>query len=161
MAFFNDPVFYLESDACTVERIQDLAASYSIEIPTTGTKDELKRQLINGFIRRAVELYPPTAVVADAQNVDAGVEALSRMTEHLRISTGARSVFSRDEFLQDPMNYLDRCTNNQITFLGNYFGVQFLVSWRKSELKKHLINELIHKVDETGSPPAAAAASLE
>lgn len=158
MAFFNDPVFYL--DNCTVERIQDLAASYSLQIPTTGTKDELKKDLINAFIRRLVELSPPAAAVADDQNADAGVEALSRMIEHLQITTGARRAFSLDTFLQDPMNYLDRCTKNQMTFLGNYFGVQFLVSWNKGELKKHLINELIQRVDEL-SPPAAAAASSE
>ena len=159
MAFFSDAVIYLESDICTEEQIRNLATRYSLEISMPLTKNELKKRLINGFIRKLVELSPPAAAVADDQNADAGVEALSRMTEHLQITTGVRRAFSRELLLQDPMDYIDRCKKNELMFLGKYFGVN-LPSLNKPQLKKKLIHELIMKVD-LQSPPAAEASSLE
>lgn len=64
-----------ELEKCSVSALRDLATRYGIILSEGGRKDPLRKQLIDGFILKAVELSEQAAAGANAQNADVGAAA--------------------------------------------------------------------------------------
>lgn len=176
MSFLKDPMDYLESDSCTEERIRDLARCYLLQIRLTGTKDKLRKRLINGFIRRAVKLNLPAVAPADEQRRDAELVGVADYADvfqhHLRIisedptprqlDVGAGRVkrfkagtLSLEKFVQDPKGYLDDCNGPQLKGMAKYFRISIYKNMKVDDQRNQLINGFIKRAVELYLPAAA------
>lgn len=161
---------YLESATCTEERIQDLAKCYLLQIPPAGTRDRLMRELINGFIRRAVKLHLPAAAAADAQRAameSVGVARYAKVFQHhLRIISkdptprqldGEAGGTSLRKFLENPMSHLDDCNGPQLVATAKYFRIDIYDNIKVDDQRNQLINGFIKRAVELYLPAAAVA----
>lgn len=176
MAFLKDPMDYLDSNTCTEERIRDLARCYLLQIPPAGTRDRLMRELINGFIRRAVKLHLPAAAAADEQRREMESVRVADYADvfqhHLRIISEdptprqldgeadrvkrfKAGTLSLEEFLRDPMSHVNSFKGPHLKEMAKYFRISIYERDPVEVQRNQLINGFIKRAVELYLPAAA------